>query len=187
MRDMRVSLLRIGRQVKTMKRACVWLCLAAMLMSGDAAGAEFRATGVKQACYMRMRVYTTDEGIFRLGTRWSLKDCGADNHAVFVRHYVPHDTMPYTNLFRVCKVDEDGSVLSVHGEKWCTPGLNVPISSDDIEMNEYYTVKARGNTMHYEYDGVERIELRVNMYVNMDEVPGEKKVTDDDTDHAIFD
>lgn len=54
-------------------------------------------------------------------------------------------------------------------------------------MGEYYSVAARGNTCHYLYDDVERVELRINMYVNMNETPKDKKkTTEDDKDHEIF-
>lgn len=172
-----------------MKKAIFGLFLAAvLLMQSICSAAEFRPTGIKESCYMKINAYSTKEYKYRKGTNWSYKDCGLDNHAIYVRHYVPHSTTPFTNLFKVCKVDSEGNTLGVYGEKWCTPGQNIPIQSDEIVMNEYYTVTARGNTLHYEYDGVKRVELRVNMYVNMNEIPKEKpETTDDDLDHAIFD
>ena len=64
---------------------------------------------------------------------------------------------------------------------------HIPIQSDEIVMGEYYSVAARGNTCHYLYDDVERVELRINMYVNMNETPKDKKkTTEDDKDHEIF-
>lgn len=172
-----------------MKKAIFGMLLEVLMLLWSVCGmAEFRPTGIKESCYMRIMAHTTDKAKYRVGTRWSYKDCGLDNHAVYVRHYVPHAATPYTNLFKVVKVDSEGNVIGVYGEKWCTPSLNVPIVSDDITMNEYYTVTARGNTLHYDYDGVERVELRVNMYVNMNIIPKEKEeTTDDDLDHAVFD
>lgn len=172
-----------------MKKAMGMLVLAAaLLMHGASGAAEFRPTGIKESCYMEINAYATKEHRYRRGKNWSYKDCGLDNHAVYVRHYVPHTATPFPNLFRVCKVDSEGNTLGIYGEKWCTPGLNVPIQSDEITMDAYYTVTARGNTLHYERDGVERVELRVNMYVNMNEMPREKpETTEDDQDHAVFD
>lgn len=164
------------------------LVLCAMLFCCTSGLAEFRPTGVKESCYMKIHAYCDSKKRFKDGTNWSLKNCGYDNHAIYVRHYVPHSTTPYTNCIKIRRVDSAGNTIAVYGEKWCTPGLNVPIQSDEIKMNQYYSVVARGNTCHYEYDGVDRVELRVNMYVNMNAYPKEKEVTtDDDLDHAEFD
>lgn len=137
---------------------------------------------------MEINAHCNHEKTFRDGKNWSLKNAGYDNHAIYVRHYVPHDVTPYTNMIKARKVDSYGNTLATYGEKWCTPGLNIPIQNDEITMNEYYSVSARGNTCHYDLDGNERVELRVNMYVNMNSYPKEKEVTtDDDLDHAEFD
>lgn len=161
------------------------LCMGVSCISQGKA--EFRSTGVKEACYMEMNAYCTENKRFKDGKNWSKKDCGYDNHAIYVRHYVPHSVTPYTNCFKVRKVDSEGNTLAVYGEKWCRPGLNIPIQSDEIVMGEYYSVAARGNTCHYLYDDVERVELRINMYVNMNETPKDKKkTTEDDKDHEIF-
>ena len=161
------------------------LCMSASCIAQGKA--EFRPTGVKEACYMKMNACCTENKRFKDGKNWSKKDCGYDNHAIYVRHYVPHSVTPYTNCFKVRKVDSEGNTLAVYGEKWCTPGLNIPIQSDEIVMGEYYSVAARGNTCHYLYDDVERVELRINMYVNMNETPKDKKkTTEDDKDHEIF-
>lgn len=173
-----------------MRRQLVFFFCIVLAVSnlGINALAEFRPTGIKESCYMKIDAYCNHRKRFVDGANWSYKDAGYNNNAVYVRHYVPHDTTPYTNLFRIRKVDSEGTTIDVVGGKWCEPGLNIPIKSDDIVMNEYYSVTARGNTLHYDNDGVERVELRVNMYVNMNANPKEKApITDDDLDHAIFD
>lgn len=111
---------------------------------------------------MKMNAYCTENKRFKDGKNWSKKDCGYDNHAIYVRHYVPHSVTPYTNCFKVRKVDSEGNTLAVYGEKWCTPGLNIPIQSDEIVMGEYYSVAARGNILpHYLYEDEERVALRI--------------------------
>lgn len=133
--------------------------------------AEYRPTGVKEACYMKIMAFCDESKRFTPGQNWSRKDAGADNHAIYVRHYVPEEEALFANFFRVRQVDFDGYTIDVYGGKWCAPGLNVPIQCDEIAMGNYYSVTARGNTAHYTHDGVNRIELRVNMYVNMKTTP----------------
>ena len=158
------------------------------LFSHSSAFSEFRATGIKESCYMKINAYSDNSQKYRDGKNWSYKDKGYDNSTVYIRHYVPHDVTPFTNHFRIREVDSKGITLAIYGDKWCTPGLNIPIQSDEIRMNKYYSVTARGNTCHYQYDKVDRVELRVNMYVNMNAFPKEKEmITDDDLDHEIFD
>lgn len=165
--------------------ACICILLNCL---GADAWAEFRPTGIKESCYMKINAYCDHRKRFVDGKNWSYKDKGYDNHTVFVRHYVPHGTTPYTNLFRIRKVDSEGNTVDTVGGKWCEPKLNIPITSDEIVMNEYYSVTARGNTLHYDKEHVEKVELRVNMYVNMNVYPKEKApITDDDLDHAMFD
>lgn len=157
------------------------------MLSHQHAIAEFRPTEIKESCYMRIHAYSDLSKRFKDGRNWSLKDKGYDNHTIYVRHYVPHSTTPYANLFKVRKVDSKGESIATYGEKWCTPGLNIPIQSDLIDMNSLYSITARGNTCHYEYDNVSRVELRVNMYVNMNSWPKIKKEpAEDDTDHSEF-
>ncbi len=158
-----------------MKKALA-LVLASFLLSCQAAMAfaEFRPTGVKESCYMRINAYCDESKRFVDGTNWSRKNAGHDDHAVYVRHYVSEEEAQHANLFRVREVDEDGNTIESVGAGWCTPGLNIPIVSDDIAMGNYYSVSARGNTAHYTHEGVNRIELRVNMYVNMKVAPKEK-------------
>lgn len=139
--------------------------------------AEFRPTGVKESCYMRINAYCDESKTFVDGANWSLKNAGSDNHAIYVRHYVPKDEAQYSNLFRVRRVDGDGNTIESLGTGWCAPGLNIPIVSDEIEMGNYYSLSARGNTAHYTHENVNRIELRVNMYVNMKTIPSKKDLS----------
>lgn len=119
----------------------------------------------------------------REGKKVLIADCDPQGSATISLGHPQPDALPVTLTDLMGKVLND-----VVGGKWCEPGLNIPIKSDDIVMNEYYSVTARGNTLHYDNDGVERVELRVNMYVNMNANPKEKApITDDDLDHAIFD
>ena len=172
-----------------MKRCVVSIVfICGMFFVSSHAHAEFRPTEIKESCYMKINAYSDNSRKYRDGKNWSYKDKGYDNSTIYVRHYIPHNVTPYTNHFRVREVDKEGNTLSIYGDKWCTPGLNVPIQSDEIGMNNYYSVTARGNTCHYQYDNVDRVELRVNMYVNMNTYPKEKEMTsDDDLDHGIFD
>lgn len=150
--------------------------------------AEFRKTGIKESCYMKIIAHTDFDKKYVNGTNWTLKDSGFDNHTIYVRHYVPHTASAYTNHFLVRNVDENGDTIDVYGGKWCTPKLNIPIQSDEIVMDQYYSIAARANTCHYQYDNIERLELRVNMYANMNTYPKIKEeMTNDDSDHAIFD
>jgi len=166
-------------------KTCIMVFIISFLFCRSVYG-EFRPTGIKESCYMKINAYSTLDKRFKDGKNWSLKNCGYDNHAVYVRHYVSHSTLPYANCIKVREVDQDGNTLAICGEKWCTPGLNIPIESKKIEMNKYYSVTARGNTCHYGSSGVERVELRINMYVNMNSYPKKKVISDDDLDHATF-
>lgn len=47
-----------------------------------------------------------------------------------------------------------------------TVGLNVPIQSNSIVADWFYSVAGRGNTNHYDYDGVANVTLHGNMYIN---------------------
>ena len=85
-------------------------------------------------------------------------------HAIYVRHWVTGGSSDYTNHFRGRK--EQGSNLVTCGSKWCTVGMNVPIQSNSIVYRSNYTLAGRGNTNHYDYDGVSAVTLHGNMYVN---------------------
>lgn len=87
--------------------------------------------------------------------------------AIYVKHWVSGGSSDYTNHFRGRKSLE-GDVYSRTncGSKWCTVNLNVPIQSNSITMdNYYYSISGRGNTNHYNYDGVSNVTLHGHMYI----------------------
>ncbi len=136
-----------------------------------AAFAEPYPTAVGQSAYMDIYVSCTDTTTYTDGKRWTQKNDGADNHAIYVRHYVGAGYGEYTNHFRGREVDSDGNTIANRGAKWCTVGINAPIQSNNITMGPWYSVSARGNTNHYDYDGVRSLVLKTNMYVNMGTMP----------------
>ncbi len=148
--------------------------LATILLVTFAASAfaELYPTFSGQSAYMDIVVSCTDTTTYTNGRRWTEKTCGADNHAIYVRHYVDAGYGEYTNHYRGREVDkETGNTIANRGAKWCTVGINVPIQSNNITMWQCYSVSARGNTNHYDYDGVRSLVLKTNMYVNMDDKP----------------
>ena len=55
-------------------------------------------------------------------------------------------------------------------------------------MGNYYSLSARGNTAHYTHENVNRIELRVNMYVNMKTTPTQRalsKQNEKEIEHGV--
>lgn len=164
-----------------MRKAIALVLIGILLTCHVGTGlAEFRPTGVKESCYMRINAYCDESKIFVDGANWSLKNTGYDNHAIYVRHYVSEEEAQYSNLFRVRHVNKEGNTIESLATGWCTPGLNIPIVSDEIVMGQYYSLSARGNTAHYTHEQVNRIELRVNMYVNMKATPGKKDTSTSD-------
>ena len=67
-----------------------------------------------------------------------------NNHQVYVRHWVI-----------------GGS------DQWATIGLKVPIQSNSITNYVSYTMAGRGNTNHYDYDGVSTVTLHGNFDTNL--------------------
>ena len=92
------------------------------------------------------------------------KDQDSEVKAIYVRHWVTGGSSSYTNHFRGRKYVGDGLVTC--GTKWCTVGANIPIQSNSIVGGNDYTIAGRGNTNHYDYDGVSNVTLHGNMYVN---------------------
>ena len=83
-----------------------------------------------------------------------------NNNKVYVKHWVTGGSDSYTNMFKARKF-ASGKVESGTncGSKWATIGLNVPIQSNSITANMFYTMAGRGNTNHYDSDGVSSITL----------------------------
>ena len=52
------------------------------------------------------------------------------------------------------------------GQKWATPELKVPIQSNALIAGTNYGVAARGNTKHYEYDGITNVTLGIHFTGN---------------------
>lgn len=70
--------------------------------------------------------------------------------------YVYHsasDGKSYTNMFKVRK---NGSN---YGSAWCRPWENDPVYADIVVPRQNYGIAARGNTNHYENDGIARTVL----------------------------
>ena len=84
------------------------------------------------------------------------------DHKLYVRHWVTGGSDSYTNLLRAYNVKKK----AYYGSKWATVGMNVPIQSNSIVAGEY-TVGGRGNTNHYDYDGVVSVTLHGNCYPNL--------------------
>ena len=87
-----------------------------------------------------------------------------NNHQVYVRHWVIGGSDQYTNLFKARKIVE--SPVNC-GSKWATIGLKVPIQSNSITNYVSYTMAGRGNTNHYDYDGVSTVTLHGNFDTNL--------------------
>lgn len=73
---------------------------------------------------------------------------------MYVYHYATNASNEYTNLYHVVNQQ-----MVLKGQKWCTPYVDVPVQSNAILYWETYTVAARGNTKHYDLDGLQRITL----------------------------
>ena len=86
---------------------------------------------------------------------------------IYVRHWVTGGSSEYTNHFRGRKAPTSTGTRTNVGAKWCTVGMNVPIQSNSIKSGAYYSVSGRGNTTHYDYDGVSNVTLHGNMYINV--------------------
>ena len=85
-----------------------------------------------------------------------------NDHKIYVRHWVTGGSDAYTNLLRAYSYDAE----TYYGSKWATVGLNVPIQSNSITAGQTYTMGGRGNTNHYNYDGVVSVTLHGNFYVD---------------------
>lgn len=106
-------------------------------------------------------VSTTDPVI----TIWPHSELKTDtSHTFYLRHTVFGGSNAYTNLFHILQ-DNSGSYLHI-AQKWCTPGLNIPISGGS--RGQYYTIGARGNTKHFELDGVSSVTLSGTFAVNQE-------------------
>ena len=102
--------------------------------------------------------YTTDPLIATLNSGY--KELAAGK--LFVRHYLTTAPVNYVNLFRGLKND-----AAVVGQKWATPGLNVPIESSSITTQSTYKLLARGNTDYYTNYGYTTILVNGNCYYNL--------------------
>lgn len=91
------------------------------------------------------------------------------DHKIYVRHWVTGGSDQYTNLFKARRIPYSGTVKEGIncGSKWATVGLNVPIQSNSIIEDTTYTMAGRGNTNHYDYDGVATVTLHGNFYPDM--------------------
>lgn len=101
--------------------------------------------------------YTEEENAFKKSV---------NNHMIYVRHWVTGGSDSYTNHFRGRKsLEGDVYTRVTCGSKWCTVGGNIPIQSNNIKYdNYYYSISGRGNTNHYDYDGVSNVTLHGHMY-----------------------
>lgn len=154
-----------------MKKAIVLMFFAVMIMAmATNALADRYYTDAGESCYMEIYAHSkTDTDPYIDGAHWVYKGESADNNSIFVRHYVEDGySTSYTNHYRGQRVYGENSSRTTVGSKWCTVGVNVPIESDAITLDKSYSVSARGNTKHYNYDGVSALTLKTNMYVNMD-------------------
>lgn len=86
-----------------------------------------------------------------------------DNQRIYVKHWVYGGSSKYTNFF----VARDWEQQKHYGGKWATVGMNVPIQSSSIYAPQIYCMAGRGNTNHYENDGVARVSLHGWFYPNL--------------------
>lgn len=98
---------------------------------------------------------------------YCLKSVGTELH---VSHTVQVGSSAYTNKFHAVRrgVAGDYTSGSLVGYKWAAPvgGNGIPISG--ISKGYYYNVKARGNTNHSMYDGLNTITITGSYAVNVD-------------------
>lgn len=94
------------------------------------------------------------------------KSTSCPTRAIFVKHWVYGGSDEYTNYFAGRQVI--GSSRYTRGTKWCEVNSNVPIQNSNITPENWYSIAGRGNTNHYEYDGVSRVSLHGYYYVNFD-------------------
>lgn len=80
---------------------------------------------------------------------------------MYVKHSVTGGSSSYTNLIHAMRPSH-----YLVGQKWATPEQKVPIQSNALVVGTYYGVAARGNTKHYEYDGVTSVTLGINFTGN---------------------
>lgn len=91
------------------------------------------------------------------------EDKSINDHQIYVRHWVTGGSSDYTNLFKARNVTDSVN----YGSKWCTVGMNIPIQSNSIVISKTYTMAGRGNTNHYNYDGVVSLTLHGNFYPDL--------------------
>lgn len=80
----------------------------------------------------------------------------------YIYHNCQNGDNTYTNLFHAVRYNR-----WLCGQKWVTPRALIPIESNAITREYNYTVAARGNTKHYELDGLSRVTLS-GYYTNND-------------------
>ena len=74
---------------------------------------------------------------------------------VKINHSAQGTSNNYTNLFHATRSLDKGSATGIlSGQKWCTPGLTVNITSTAIYPNYYYGLACRGNTKYNQYEGL---------------------------------
>lgn len=78
----------------------------------------------------------------------------------------------YTNLIHAVRVaapsnyetpSEQGTLC---GQKWVTPGMWIPIESNAIYDESFYSVAVRGNTKHHENYGATTIDFHIGVEAN---------------------
>ena len=139
----------------------VLLSLALLLVLSFALVVSASAASTSDSFRFDYRItcpYTTDPLIATLNSGY--KELAAGK--LFVRHYLTTAPVNYVNLFRGLKND-----AAVVGQKWATPGLNVPIESSSITTQSTYKLLARGNTEYYTNYGYTTILVNGNCYYNL--------------------
>lgn len=89
----------------------------------------------------------------------------SDGNNMYVKHWVYDGSEEYTNYFRVSAITYTSGLL---GGKWATVNVNCPITSSSYIDGEVYTIRGRGNTKHYDYDGNYRVSLHGWFYGDID-------------------
>lgn len=150
----------------------VSICFVFVLLMSVAVSALASPTPAGQmgeADWFEIYVQCKNANTYEPAKPWDYKE--ESNKAIYVRHFVNGGSSDYTNHFRAQRVDSLNESRYTVGSKWCTVGLNVPIQGNSIVANRYYSIAGRGNTNHYDYDGVSNVTLQGYMYLHSNVTP----------------
>lgn len=85
-----------------------------------------------------------------------------DDHRIYVHHNAQGCSNKYTNHFRgFC-----AETREKEGQKWVTPGLDIPIEGSGFCDGWHYYLMMRGNTKYHENENRSRVTLSGWFVVN---------------------